>query len=132
MIQPVQKIELIKLKPNDFIVINNAVVTYLEHLHELKEELNYTDQHIHYSILYAFSFEINKRLIARTPAKKPKIKMELHTAIVLFDAFLYYDTICEAHQESAVLYRLKVDLHSEMPRTVDGKRLTIKSPENNY
>lgn len=126
MLQPVQKITLKLKEVGDFLAINNAVITYLHYLQDLKQELNYIDQHIHYSLLYAFSFEIKKRLVSRVSVNNPRITLEVHTALVLFDALTYYDNICEDHQESAVLYRIKVAVHEELPRTVDGKTLSIK------
>ncbi len=126
----VAKVSLNGIKGTDFNVIATALDSYKTAITYMLESQNRSQQYIHYSILDQFCYEMLKKINSRTKPKFTTIRMELATAFIAFDALQYYSNQCDNHLESAVLNRLMIALHAELPRTSDGKYLTILSDLN--
>lgn len=125
----IPKVQLRKLANKDLAVISNAICKYSEDLETLKEAENTAQQHIHFSILQAFRFEILKKLTSRHQAKENKLNMEVFTAFVLYDALQHFSNHCDNHLDQAIIRRLIMVLFPDLPRTSD-KHLSIMSDLN--
>tara|TARA_R110002050_G_scaffold239729_3_gene375871 strand:- start:936 stop:1322 length:387 start_codon:yes stop_codon:yes gene_type:complete len=125
------KIILQTKSSDDFGPIANAGEHYAKTLDRLIAFQNKSQQHVHKSILEEFRYTVFKKLTVREkPVKPPKLKMELHTAFVLRDAFQnYIHTLTgeDDAQEAAQVRRLTMDLYSLLPRTEDQEDLSLMS-----
>lgn len=124
------KIKMKKIKPNDWKVMHAAVFNYIQAIGELYISEKKSQQLIHYTILDAFSWELHKRIYGTKPTQVGQITLQIHVAFILFDALSFFSNQCDSHLESAVLNRLMISLHQELPRTSDGKILSIHSNLN--
>ena len=130
MIIPTQKIKMAGIKPHDWKVMHAAIFSYLQALADIYHSQQKTQQLIHYTILDALSWEIHKRIYGRKTAQGGQITLEVYNAFLLYDALSFYSNNCDSHLESAILNRLMISVHAELPRTSDGKKLSIHSNLN--
>lgn len=121
------KIILQTKSSEDFGPIANAGEHYAKTLDRLIHLQNKSAQHLHKSILDEFRYNILKKLINPNPPKAPKLKMELHTAFVLRDAFQNYSKSTLDDHEAAQVRRLTMELYSLLPRTEDQEDLSLMS-----
>ena len=122
-----EKIKFEKLAYEDLHAISNAAAKYASTLQLLVSRDNYAQQHIHASILNEFRFELLKRLTKRNSPEKSQIKMEVHTAFVVYDALQHYSHNTENQLEAAIIRRLIMHLFSLLPFTVDHETLSVMS-----
>lgn len=126
----VEKLQMREIKPRDWKVMHDAVFSYLQALFELYESEKKAQQLIHYSILDEFTWELHKRIYGSKPPENGSISFPYYVAFPFFDALSYYSNQCDNHLESAVLNRIMISLHQELPRTSDAKKLSIHSELN--
>ena len=125
-----EKIQMREVKPKDWKVMHDAVYSYMQALFELYQADKKAQQLIHYNILDEFSWQLHKRIYGSNPPQKGTISIHYYVAFPLFDALNFYSNQCDNHLESAVLNRLMISLHQELPRTSDAKKLSIHSELN--
>ncbi|MBT0607620.1 hypothetical protein [Aequorivita echinoideorum] len=124
------KITLQTKSSDDLGPIANAGEHYAKTLERLIYLQNKSAQHVHKSILDEFRYSLLKKLINPNKPKAPKIKMELHTAFVLKDAFQNYSQSLNEEKyvrEAAQLRRLTMELYSLLPRTEDQEEFSLNS-----
>lgn len=123
------KITLNKLSNDDIAVISNACSMYHADLLPLLEKENRAQQFLHVSILQVFRHKLLKLITNRFPSKSNTLSMETYTAFVCFDAIQHYSNHCDSYLEQAIIRRLSISLHQELPNTSD-KHLSIMSELN--
>lgn len=111
----------------DFSIIQDATSHYHKNLKELVEFQNRSQHHIHLSILVQLRWDLAKKLMSQSPSQKPKYKMDIHTAFVLFDALQNYGSVCIVQPDKTILSRLIMELLSHLPRTEDTTDLSVMS-----
>ncbi len=125
----IPKVSLPKLSGNDLVVISDACSIYSRDLGILKNQENTAQQHIHFSILQLFRFELVKRMTKREQPKESTLNMEVFNAFVVYDALQHYSNHCDNYRDQAALRRMIIDLFAELPTTAD-KNLSIMSKLN--
>jgi len=106
-------ITLSKLTPTRFLVITNLLDAYINHLEEKKLP---TDQdHIFLSIAQELYYKNKPKIQKQHLPKTLSIKMLLHQAIVLQQAFSYAHTIYfETSETLAIVNTLNIELGNKI------------------
>ena len=125
-----EKVKLTGLSHEDMIVISEAAEKYAQALNSLLNSDNTSQQNIHYSILNEFRYELVKRITKREPPKENTLKMEVHTAFVVYDCLQHYSKQTSSQFTSAVLRRIIMELFSLLPFTKDHEKMSLMSSLN--
>lgn len=122
-----EKIKLTQLSGDDIHLISEATNHYAGILKQLCVSENKSQQHIHLSILEELQFELLKMITKREKPKSITIKMEVHTAFVLYDALDNYGRDITSLLTSAITRRILMDLFPLLPYTKDHWALSLES-----
>lgn len=125
-----EKIKLSNLNSEDLHVINEAATHYSKILKQLCQSDNTSQQHIHLSILEVLQYELLARITKREQPKNSYLKMEVHTAFVLYDALEVYGQQVTSLLTSAITRRIIMELFSLLPFTKDHRKLSLVSNLN--
>ena len=125
-----EKVKLTELSNQDLHVISDAITHYAKILQQLCHSDNTSQQHIHLSIIEALQYEVLGKITKREQPKNPTLKMEVHTAFVLYDALEYYGKVVTSLLTSAIIRRIIMELFSLLPFTRDHQKLSLVSNLN--
>lgn len=124
-----EKIKLEPLNNEDLHVISDATSKYSEALSTLCASDNLSQQHIHFSIIQFFSYDIFRRITKIPVAKNPVLNMEIHTAFVVYDALQFYSNLASG-KDAAIIRRLIIQLFALLPFTRDHQQMSLHSKLN--
>ena len=125
-----EKVKLTELSGDDLHVISDATTYYATILKQLCLTDNTSQQHIHLSIIEALQYEVLARITKREQPKNNTLKMEVHTAFVLYDALEYYGHQVTSLLTSAIIRRIIMELFALLPFTRDHQKLSLVSNLN--